>query len=207
MALIDTLKTLLGSAWHVNSDAALAALVPAVDGTVEAGKVITADANKTVTGLNIAVSTVTAGALTVSTLTVSNVATAGSAVVVGAATVSTLTVSNVATAGSAVVTGGATVSTLTVSNAGTFGSSVTAAQALVSLSAMIGSSISSLIGFHGSTQVSQRQGVAQAAVSTAATVSNSGVFGYSTNTQADGIVTLVNEIRAALVEKGIIKGS
>lgn len=51
MAFIDTLKFVLGSAWHVNSDAVLAALLPATDGTVEASKVVTTDANKVVTGL------------------------------------------------------------------------------------------------------------------------------------------------------------
>lgn len=43
MALLDTFKSYLGSAWHVNSDAALAALLPATDGTVEAGKVVVPD--------------------------------------------------------------------------------------------------------------------------------------------------------------------
>lgn len=45
MALIDALKTALGSAWHVNSNGFLSALLPAVDGVVEASKVVTADAN------------------------------------------------------------------------------------------------------------------------------------------------------------------
>lgn len=45
MALRDTFKSLLGSAWHVNSDAAIAALLPAVDGTVEAGKVVVPDSS------------------------------------------------------------------------------------------------------------------------------------------------------------------
>lgn len=54
MALIDSLKLLLGSAWHVNSDNVLAGLLPAVDGTVEASKVVTADANGAITGLAIA---------------------------------------------------------------------------------------------------------------------------------------------------------
>lgn len=46
MALLDTIKTLLGSAWHVNSDNALGTLMPAADGTVEASKVVVLDANK-----------------------------------------------------------------------------------------------------------------------------------------------------------------
>lgn len=53
MALLDTFKRLLGSAWHVNSDPALAALLPAADGTVEAGKVVVVDSNKAVDTLDI----------------------------------------------------------------------------------------------------------------------------------------------------------
>lgn len=52
MALLDTLKALLGGAWHVNSDAALANLLPAADGTVEANKVVVVDANKKVDTLD-----------------------------------------------------------------------------------------------------------------------------------------------------------
>jgi len=32
-------------------------------------------------------------------------------------------------------------------------------------------------------------------------------YGFSTSTQANAIVTLVNELRAALVASGLIKGS
>jgi hypothetical protein len=32
-------------------------------------------------------------------------------------------------------------------------------------------------------------------------------FGFATQAQADAIVTLANELRAALVEKGLIKGA
>lgn len=51
MALLDTFKLLLGNAWHVNSDVALAALLPSVDGTAEASKVLVLDANKDATGI------------------------------------------------------------------------------------------------------------------------------------------------------------
>lgn len=62
------------------------------------------------------------------------------------------------------------------------------------------------IGFHNATPVAQRAGAAQAAVPiTAAT--NSSPYGFTTAAQADALVTLVNELRAALVEKGLIKGS
>ena len=74
----------------------------------------------------------------------------------------------------------------------------------------LGQSTADLISFHGVTPVSQRASASQAAVTTtgsASTTANSGTFGYASATQADAIVTLVNELRAALVAKGIIKGS
>lgn len=69
----------------------------------------------------------------------------------------------------------------------------------------LGDSASSKVGLHGATPSAQRASADQAAVpGTAAT--NSTPYGYS-EAQANAIVTLLNEIRAALVEKGIIKGS
>ncbi len=61
------------------------------------------------------------------------------------------------------------------------------------------------LAFHGSTAVIQRAGAAQAAVATTS-ATNVAPYGYA-QAQADAIVTLVNELRAALVEKGLIKGS
>lgn len=70
----------------------------------------------------------------------------------------------------------------------------------------IGSDETSKIGFHGTTPAAQRAGSAQAAVATTGST-NSSPYGYTTAAQANAIVTLVNEIRATLVEKGIMKGS
>lgn len=68
----------------------------------------------------------------------------------------------------------------------------------------VGQSVTAKVGIHGATPTAQRAGAAQAAVvATAAT--NSTPFGYS-EAQANAIVALVNEMRAALVEKGIMKG-
>lgn len=90
----------------------------------------------------------------------------------------------------------------------------------------VGEKASDSVGLHGSAAV-QRAGSAQAAVTngvgaalatTAAT--NSSPYGFS-QAQADGLIArvnslitdnaaqtvLINELRAALVEKGIIKGS
>lgn len=68
----------------------------------------------------------------------------------------------------------------------------------------IGNNATEPVGFHGATPSTQRAGAAQAAVVT--TASATGQYGY-TQAQADSIVALLNEIRAALVAKGLIKGS
>lgn len=74
----------------------------------------------------------------------------------------------------------------------------------------VGASASAKVGFHGAAPTGQRAGAAQAAVSyTSQTISNPPT---QTEVQAlnDGLVaavTLLNELRAALVEKGIIKGA
>lgn len=62
------------------------------------------------------------------------------------------------------------------------------------------------ISFYGVTPVVQRAGAAQAAVGTTASQTTT-PYGFSTSTQADAIVTLVNEIRAALVASGLITGA
>ncbi len=71
--------------------------------------------------------------------------------------------------------------------------------------ARLGQSATDKIGFYGATPIVQRSGAAQAAVAaTAATASTP--YGYS-EAQANAIVTLVNELRAAMVAAGLIKGS
>lgn len=69
----------------------------------------------------------------------------------------------------------------------------------------IGDAATDAVGFHGSAAV-QRAGAAQAAVVTTG-ATNTTPYGFATAAQADAIVTLVNELRAALVEKGMIKGA
>lgn len=70
----------------------------------------------------------------------------------------------------------------------------------------VGTSVSQKLSFHGATPVVQRSGAAQAAVATTASTQTV-PFGYTTQAQADALVTLVNEIRATLVQKGLMKGS
>jgi len=84
------------------------------------------------------------------------------------------------------------------------------------------------VGFHGVTAVVQRAGAAQvvitptigAAVATTGS-SNSSPYGFTTSAQADALVArvnqllvdsaaqtvLINELRAALAAKGLIKGA
>lgn len=62
------------------------------------------------------------------------------------------------------------------------------------------------LGFYGATPITRRAGAAQGTVaSTAAT--NVTPYGYTTAAQADGIVSLVNELRNWAVSQGFIKGS
>lgn len=61
------------------------------------------------------------------------------------------------------------------------------------------------LAFLGAAPIVQRAGAAQAAVATTAATSTT-PFGYA-EAQANAIVTLLNEIRAALVAVGIIKGA
>jgi len=58
----------------------------------------------------------------------------------------------------------------------------------------------------GTLPVGIRASANQAAVTTTAATTTT-PYGFSTSTQADAIVTLVNELRATLIACGIIKGS
>ena len=75
---------------------------------------------------------------------------------------------------------------------------------------VIGVTTSRKIGFHGATPSAQRAGAAQAAVATTtltvgATYDQTEVTALKT--RIDALTTLCNELRAALVGKGIIKGA
>lgn len=69
----------------------------------------------------------------------------------------------------------------------------------------IGYRASDKVGLHNQAATVQRAGAAQAAVVTT-TPTNSSPYGF-TLAQATALIALVNELRAALVEKGVIKGS
>lgn len=71
---------------------------------------------------------------------------------------------------------------------------------------VLGQDVDDLIGFHGVTPTAQRSGAAQAAL-TLTTVSATAGRGFNTSAAFNAFVNLVVEMRAALVAKGIIKGS
>lgn len=79
---------------------------------------------------------------------------------------------------------------------------MTAATTLNSPQHWLEAAIASGTALPGATQASASQA---AVVTTAPT--NSTPYGYSTSAQALAIITLVNAIRTALVDTGIIKGS
>jgi uncharacterized protein YkwD len=68
----------------------------------------------------------------------------------------------------------------------------------------IGTAADQKVGFHGATPAVQRAGAAQAAVATTAPT-NASPYGF-TQAQAAALIALVNEMRAVLVEKGLMKG-
>lgn len=72
--------------------------------------------------------------------------------------------------------------------------------------AQMGSTTSDTISFFGATAVSQPTTSSEAAVGTTAATTST-PFGFSTLTQANAIVTLVNQLRADLVSLGLIRGS
>lgn len=83
---------------------------------------------------------------------------------------------------------------------------------------MVGYTPASLVGFHG-TAAAQRSGAAQAALtdSTGGTASDATLAAVGDTSQGDEsgdinnnfakVAKLLNELRAAMVEKGLIKGS
>ncbi len=70
----------------------------------------------------------------------------------------------------------------------------------------IGAAATSKEGFYGAAPIVQPTSAGEAAVATTAATTTT-PFGFSTSTQANAIVTLVNQLRADLVALGLIKGS
>lgn len=71
-----------------------------------------------------------------------------------------------------------------------------------------GGTNTAILGFYGAIPVAQPAATNQSAIASTAAVSISATqWGFSTSAQASGIVSLLTEIRTALVNTGIIKGS
>ena len=66
----------------------------------------------------------------------------------------------------------------------------------------IGDTATSLVGFYGATPIAQPASGGTAVTTTAA--STSSPWGFTTSTQANAIVTLVNDLQAVLVSLGLI---
>lgn len=74
--------------------------------------------------------------------------------------------------------------------------------------AIIGAAATSKLAFYGGTPIVQRSGAAQAAIATTlAVTTTTALWGFSTSTQANDIVTLCNELRALVVALNLAKGS
>lgn len=69
--------------------------------------------------------------------------------------------------------------------------------------AQIGKDSSTPLGFYGATPAARTAFTASAVETTLAVSTTSNIWGYSTSTQANAIVTLANEIRSALVTLGL----
>lgn len=70
----------------------------------------------------------------------------------------------------------------------------------------LGTAVSQKLGFWNKTPIVQPSGASQAAVATTAATDTT-PFGFASAEQADAIVTLVNALRLAMVNAGLIKGS
>jgi hypothetical protein len=73
---------------------------------------------------------------------------------------------------------------------------------------VLGTTTTETLGFFGVTATAQPTSTLQAVVTNSAAVSVSATqWAYTTSTQADGIVRLVNRLRADLVSLGLIAGA
>lgn len=204
----DTVKAILGTAWHVAHDSFFTTFLPATDGTVEANKPPVLDANKAVDvvrtaslrlGASGSETTITASGTEFNALAGATAAnnTTGKAAILG-------------TNGAQTIADGADVTLGTTTGT------------------KIGATSQQKLGFFGATPVVQPTSANEAAASTAsitvvvttATTATSPV-GFTTTAQANAIptainslitqvgllTTLANQLRADAVTVGLIKGS
>jgi hypothetical protein len=71
----------------------------------------------------------------------------------------------------------------------------------------LGDAATDTLGFFGTTAIAQRAGATQATIGTTTATTGSGVFGFTNSTQFSAAVAQLEEIRAALVAYGLLKGA
>ena len=71
---------------------------------------------------------------------------------------------------------------------------------------ILGQTSTALVSFYNATPVAKPSSASQAAVATGAATTGAATYGF-TSAQANGIITLLNQIRSDLVTLGLIKGS
>ena len=70
---------------------------------------------------------------------------------------------------------------------------------------VIGQAAASVVGFYGATPVAQQASTAGAGVTTTVSISTTTTkWGFATSTQANEIIVMVNDLRTALVNLGIM---
>lgn len=105
---------------------------------------------------------------------------------------------------------GGTISGSTIDNA-TIGAttpvSATFTNLTVTGNAAIANAATDYLAFYNGTLSTQPTSANQAAVATAAAITAGGAYGFASAGQANGIVTLLNQLRSDFVTLGLIKGS
>lgn len=71
----------------------------------------------------------------------------------------------------------------------------------------LGTAASSYLAFYTASPTTQPTSASEAAVVTSAAITAAGAYGFGSAGQANGIVTLLNQLRSDLVTLGLIKGS
>lgn len=154
--------------------------------------------------------TVSASALVVVGTASAAQVTASAATVIGTASAAQVTASAatiIGTASAAQVTASAASIVGTASAAQTVVTTDIVTSASVATFALIGASTPAVVGFHAATPTSQRAGAAQATADATACVASAVGFGFLSSAVYNSWVTLINELRAAMVAKGLIKGA
>ena len=105
------------------------------------------------------------------------------------------------------VIGGTTKAAGSFTNITASGNAAITGNATITGNASLGSAASSYLAFYNGTLSTQPTSGNQAAVNTVAAITAAGSYGFNTAAQANGIITLLNQLRSDFVTLGLIKGS